>query len=69
MTVISVVLAIAIVLALLAVGLMGWAYFNPKWQRADAYDALIPFSLGVMLLVAATLFALVAGALRLIFGA
>ncbi len=68
MTVISVVLAIAIVLALLAVGLMGWAYFNPKWQRADAYDALIPFSLGVMLMVAAILLALVAAALRLFVG-
>lgn len=68
MTVISVVLAIAIVLALLAVGLMGWAYLNPKWQRADAYDALIPFSLGVMLMVAAILLALVAGALRLFVG-
>ena len=65
MTLISVALSIAIVLALLAVGLIGWAYLNPKWQRADAYDALIPLSLGVMLMVVAILLALVVGALRL----
>ena len=69
MTLISISLCIAIGLAVIGGGLMLWAYVNPEWQHADAYDALIPFSLGVMLLVAATLFALVAGALRLIFGA
>ena len=68
MSVISIAFFIVTGLALLAVGLMGWAYFNPKWQRADAYDALIPFSLGVMLMVAAILLALVAGALRLFVG-
>ncbi|MBP6708411.1 MAG: hypothetical protein KA223_04580 [Candidatus Accumulibacter sp.] len=68
MTVISIALVIAIGLAMVAVGLMGWAYLNPKWQRADAYDALIPFSLGVVLLGAASVVAAIAGVIRLIFG-
>lgn len=68
MTLISISLCIAIGLAVLGGGLMLWAYVNPEWQRADAYDALIPFSLGVMLMVAAILLALVAGALHLFVG-
>lgn len=65
---ISIALVIVIGLAMVAVGLMGWSYLNPKWQRADAYDALIPFSLGVMLLGAAGVVAAIAGVIRLIFG-
>lgn len=59
---------IAIGLAVIGIGLALWAYLNPKWQHADAYDALIPFSLGVMLLIAAGVVAVVAGVFRLIFG-
>lgn len=65
MSVISIVFFIVTGLALIGVGLMGWAYLNPKWQRADAYDALIPFSLGVMLLGAAGVIAAVVGVIQL----
>jgi hypothetical protein len=68
MSVISIAFFIVTGLALIGVGLMGWAYLNPKWQRADAYDALIPFSLGVVLLGAAGVVAAIAGVIRLIFG-
>ncbi len=65
MSVISIAFFIVTGLALIGVGLMGWAYLNPKWQRADAYDALIPFSLGVMLLGAAGVIAAVVGVIQL----
>ena len=75
MPMISTSFAIAIGLCLLGVGLMLWAYLNPKWQRADAYDqrecradALIPFSLGVMLFLAG-LIATVVGVVQAVFGA
>ena len=68
MSLISIAVVIVTGLALVGVGLMGWAYLNPKWQRADAYDALIPFSLGVVLLGAAGVVAAIAGVIRLIFG-
>ena len=68
MPMISTSFAIAIGLCLLGIGLMLWSWLNPKWQRADAYDSLIPFSLGVMLLVVAVVVAIVAGAIRTAFG-
>jgi len=44
---------IAIVLALIGVGLVAWAVLNPEWQRAEAYDAILPFFGGVFLVVIA----------------
>lgn len=46
MSLISVLLLIALVLMLSGIGLMVWAYINPRWQTADAFDCVVPFAIG-----------------------
>ena len=67
MPMISTSFAIAIGLCLLGVGLMLWAYLNPKWQHADAYEVM-KYTLGVMLFLAG-LIATVVGVVQAVFGA
>ena len=50
MSLLSIQLVIAVLLMLLGIGLMVWAYVNPRWKTADAFDCVVPFAIGEILL-------------------
>ena len=47
MSLFAIAFLVALAFVLVGSALMAWAYLNPKWQRQDAYDAALPFGVGV----------------------
>ena len=48
----TIAICIACVLLACGVGLIAWAFLNPRWKTADAYDAYGPLLLGSFAVIA-----------------
>lgn len=56
-----IVVFVFIALVLLGIGLIAWAWLNPKWQCAEAFDSVLPFIAGMYCLIGAVILAVGAG--------
>ena len=49
----------ALLCLVIGVGFVVWALFDPCWKTDDSYEALVPFIVGICLIVVAVIVAVI----------
>lgn len=55
----TILLEVSIFLLVIGLGLMAYAWFNPKWQSAEAFESLVPGIAGFVMTAIGTVCGLI----------